>query len=104
MALSTAEPALSDRVTGRERERGRRGDSEWGKLEIEMMEGQRERPALKGFQLSLGGDRVMQSGSLSSLPPPCGDFFLSHLKTDVDALKTEHSEIVLPATLTSLVN
>lgn len=81
MALSTAE---TYRVTERERET----DSEQGKQEKEMMiEGQRKRQALKGFQPSLGEDS--DAISLSSLPLPClfacEDCFLSHLEADSDA-------------------
>lgn len=68
---------------------GERGDSEQGKLEKEMTEGQTERQVLKGFLPSLGEDRVMPSDSLSSLPPLCGDPFLSHLKTGDETLQTE---------------
>lgn len=66
MALSTAEPALPYGVA----ERWREADSEQGKLEKEMMiEGHRERQALKGFQASLREDRVMPSASLRVRAP-----------------------------------
>lgn len=69
MALSTAEPALPDRVTEgeRERERKRGGDSEQGKLEKEMMEGQKEREtSLKRVSVVPWGG---QSDAISLSPP-----------------------------------
>ena len=64
MALSTAEPALPDRVTERE---GEGGDSEQGKLEKEMMEGQREREtSLKRVSVVPRGG---QSDAISLSPP-----------------------------------
>lgn len=83
MALSTPELALPDRVTERERARGRNKEN-WRKRWWRDRRG-RERQDLKGFQSSLGEERAMPSVSL--LPPPCGGCSVSRLKTASDAFR-----------------